>query len=236
MGGFRDDSTPDGGERRRNSKGRVEPACLPLRVDRGFIIPNSELTRDSGPGIRLADTEATNAMKYQRFEDLPVWQTAIELGQQVYTLTEDAAFKRRHSLCDQIERAAVFVSSNSGRFREGHQSGTADVSLHCPRLGGRSPSMPCLLEGMPPFRNLESGIRDLRTKTESISKRLGARSLQDSDSKGRRYVNEKVRRQAQAQHQRDEFLKELEHMRAGPKPRVADWERIRNPRIVRNSG
>ena len=36
-------------------------------------------------------------MKYQRFEDLPVWQAGIELGRQVYTLTEDPAFKNRYS-------------------------------------------------------------------------------------------------------------------------------------------
>ena len=80
--------------------------------------------------------------------------------------------------------------------------------------------MLCVLEGMASFRDLESGIRNLRAKTESISRQLGAwaRSLQDSDAKGRRYVNEKVRRQAQARHQRDEFLKELEHLRTGDGP------------------
>jgi hypothetical protein len=34
-------------------------------------------------------------MKYDRFEDLPVWQTAIALGQEVYTLTENSTFRRR---------------------------------------------------------------------------------------------------------------------------------------------
>ena len=51
-------------------------------------------------------------MKYQRFEDLPVWQTAIELGREAYTLTEDPVFKSRYSRRDQIERAAVSVSNN----------------------------------------------------------------------------------------------------------------------------
>jgi hypothetical protein len=41
------------------------------------------------------------------------------------------------------------------------------------------------------------------------------RSLQDSDSKGRRYVNAKARTQAQAKRRRDEFLQELDQIRAG---------------------
>jgi len=157
-------------------------------------------------------------MKYQRFEDLPVWQTAIELGREVYTLTDDAAFKTRHSLRDQIDRAAVSVSNN---IAEGFERGTNQellTFLYIARgSAGEVRSMLYLLEGMAPFRNLESAIRNLRAKTESISRQLGAwaRSLQDSDSKGRRYVNEKVRRQAQAEHRREEFLKELEDIRLG---------------------
>jgi four helix bundle protein len=52
-------------------------------------------------------------MKYSRFEDLPVWQAAIELAVHVYDLTSRPAFKGRYSLKDQIERAAVSVSNNT---------------------------------------------------------------------------------------------------------------------------
>ena len=56
--------------------------------------------------------------------------------------------------------------------------------------------MLCLLETIPAFRNLESGIRNLKRESESISKQLGAwiRSLRDSEKKGQRYVTDKVRR------------------------------------------
>jgi hypothetical protein len=36
-------------------------------------------------------------MTYDRFEELPVWQAAIELGERVYTATEKPAFRRRFS-------------------------------------------------------------------------------------------------------------------------------------------
>jgi four helix bundle protein len=104
-------------------------------------------------------------MKYQRFEDLPVWQTAIELGREVYTLTEDLAFKNRHSVRDQIERAAVSVSNN---IAEGFERGTNQellTFLYIARgSAGEVRSMLCLLQGMLPFRNLESAIPEFAHK------------------------------------------------------------------------
>ena len=155
-------------------------------------------------------------MKYQRFEDLPVWRDAIELGQQVYALTENPAFKSRYSLRDQIERAAVSISNN---IAEGFERGTNQellTFLYIARgSAGEVRSMLYLLEGMPAFRNLESEIRNLKSKTDSISKQLGAwaRSLQDSDLKGRRFVTEKIRAAGERAREREEFLERLEEAR-----------------------
>jgi len=155
-------------------------------------------------------------MKYQRFEDLPVWRDAIELGQQVYALTENPAFKNRYSLRDQIERAAVSVSNN---IAEGFERGTNPELLSFLYIArgsaGEVRSMLYLLEGMLPFRNLESEIRNLRSRTDSISKQLGAwaRSLQDSELKGRRFVTEKARQTTERARDREEFLERLEESR-----------------------
>lgn len=51
-------------------------------------------------------------MTYERFEDLPVWNKAVELGGAVYAFTAQRAFKGQWSLRDQLERAAVSVSNN----------------------------------------------------------------------------------------------------------------------------
>jgi four helix bundle protein len=117
-------------------------------------------------------------MKYRQFEDLPVWQAAIELGREVYTLTDDPAFKSRHSLRDQIERAAVSVSNN---IAEGFERGTNQELLTFLYIArgsvGEVRSMLCLLEGMSPFRNIESAIRNLRTRTPEhfqTTRRVGA--------------------------------------------------------------
>lgn len=155
-------------------------------------------------------------MKYSKFEDLPVWQAAIQLGRQVYALTEAPAFKGRHSLCDQIERAAVSVSNN---IAEGFERGTNQellTFLYIARgSAGEVRSMLHLLGGMQPFRNLEAEMQNLRERTDSISKQLGAwaRALQDSDLKGRRYVTEKARQGAEKARGREEFLKHLAETR-----------------------
>jgi hypothetical protein len=57
--------------------------------------------------------EHQGSMKYERFEQLPVWQAAIELAAAVYAMTEKPAFQKRYSLREQIERAAVSVTNNN---------------------------------------------------------------------------------------------------------------------------
>jgi len=155
-------------------------------------------------------------MRYNRFEDLPVWNSAIELAVQIYDLTERVQFRRRHSLRDQLERAAVSVSNN---IAEGFERGTNQellTFLYIARgSAGEVRSMLCLLQRIPGICDLESEISGLKTKAESISRQLGAwtRTLQDSGLKGQRYVTEKTRTTAKAARERDEFLKELQSYR-----------------------
>jgi hypothetical protein len=67
------------------------------------------------------------------------------------------------------------------------------------------------------FRDLESGIRNLKRESESISRQLGAwiRALRDSEKQGQRYVSDKARRAEKAAKDRKEFLVELERIRTG---------------------
>jgi four helix bundle protein len=157
-------------------------------------------------------------MKYQRFEELPVWQASIDLAVRTYELTESPEFARRHSFRDQIERAAVSVSNN---IAEGFDRGTNPDLIHFLYIArgstGEVRSMLCMLERMAAFRNLESGFRNLKLETESVSKQLGAwiQSLLNSGMKGQRYVTDKVRAMDQRKVERDEFLKKLERVRNG---------------------
>ncbi len=155
-------------------------------------------------------------MKYDRFEQLPVWQASIELAGRIYALTARPPFRRQRSLRDQIERAAVSISNN---IAEGFERGTNPellTFLYIARgSAGEVRSMLCLLERLPAFHDLESDILNLKSNVESISRQLGAwtRSLQDSSLKGQRYVTEKSKKADQARREREEFLQKLDDIR-----------------------
>jgi four helix bundle protein len=89
-------------------------------------------------------------MKYDRFEQLPVWQAGIDLAVAIYAMTEKPTFEKRSSLRDQIERAAVSVSNN---IAEGFERGTTQEILTCLYIArgsaGEVRSMLCLLERLP---------------------------------------------------------------------------------------
>jgi four helix bundle protein len=152
-------------------------------------------------------------MKYQRFEELPVWIDAIKLAEDVYRLTEIDCFKGKWSLKDQLERAAVSVSNN---IAEGFERGTTQELLTFIYIArgsaGEVRSMLQLFDRLPAFSNLKSQISNLKLLAEGISRQLRAwaDSLQNSDIKGQRYLNEKTRREEQRRKDREEFLAELQ--------------------------
>lgn len=151
-------------------------------------------------------------MRYTRFEDLPVWNSAIELALQVYELTSQPSFRSRYSLRNQLERASLSVSNN---IAEGFERGTNKellAFLYIARgSAGEVRSMLCLLERMPTFQLLGNRIDQLKRGAESCSRQLKAwaQSLQNSDFKGERHVTQKTKRATQAARDREEFLEEI---------------------------
>jgi four helix bundle protein len=155
-------------------------------------------------------------MKYNRFEELPVWQDAIELAVRIYELTARPAFKGYYSLKDQLERAGVSVSNN---IAEGFERGTTQETLTFLYISkgsaGETRSVLCLTDRLKRFQDLRSEILDLRSRSESISRQLRAwcNSLQNTEIRGQRYLTDKSRRETQQAREREEFLKELEEIR-----------------------
>jgi four helix bundle protein len=169
-------------------------------------------------------------MKYNRFEELPVWQAAIKLAVEIYNLTANEAFRGQRSLRDQIERAAVSVSNN---IAEGFERGTNNellMFLYVARgSAGEVRSMLCLLERLPAFANLKFQISNFKLAAENISRQLRAwaDSLQNSEIKGQRYLTDKTRRVAKARSEREEFLAELRRVQeevSGPRVKNTDDE------------
>jgi four helix bundle protein len=155
-------------------------------------------------------------MKYSRFEELPVWNSAIELAVQTYSLAERPAFPRQGGLRDQMQRAAVSISNN---IAEGFERGTTQellTFLYIARgSAGEVRSMLCLLEKLPGGSDLKFEISNLRSLAENVSRQLRgwASKLQDGTIEGQRYLTEKSKRIDRNRRDRSEFIAELRNSR-----------------------
>lgn len=165
-------------------------------------------------------------MKYQRFEQLPVWQAALDVAQRVYRLTRGRFFSQPGDLRDQLRRAALSISNN---IAEGFERGsTAELLMFLYIARGSAGEVRSMLhfcvsvlDGTPeselaklPYQisNLKSEISDLVKLAESCSRQLRAwaDALQNSEIKGQRHLTEEthkafaLRQRAKAFHERIE--------------------------------
>jgi len=155
-------------------------------------------------------------MKYRRFEELPVWKDAIELAVRTFALTARQCFRGHAGTRNQLENAVVSISNN---IAEGFERETTKDTLNFLYISrgsaGETRSMYCLIERLPEFIDFRSEISDLKSRAESISRQLRAwaESLQNTEIRGTRYLNDKSRRMEKQRQERLEFLAELEEIR-----------------------
>lgn len=158
-------------------------------------------------------------MKYERFEDLPVWQSASSLAVRTFALGEKPSLRHHRSLRDQIERAALSVSNN---IAEGFERGTTSellAFLYIARgSSGEVRSMLSVMDRMTAFSDLKAEISDLKSLAESTSRQLRAwaQHLQDSPIRGQRHITSKSRQVDEARRDRNEFIRELQQLTKKP--------------------
>jgi hypothetical protein len=77
--------------------------------------------------------------------------------------------------------------------------------------------MLCFIERLPAFRDLKSQISNLKSLAEDVSRQLRgwADSLQNSEIKGQRYLNEKERKKYRDNKEQAEFEKLLQSYTKG---------------------
>jgi four helix bundle protein len=144
---------------------------------------------------------------YQRFEDLPVWQDAIKLAEECEDFIIAAKDRITWSKRDQIDRCSLSVSNN---IAEGFERGTTNELLAFLYIArgsvGETRSMLCFFERRPALKDFGSQISNLKSLAESCSRQLRgwADSLQNSDIKGQRHLNEHSRDQWQKKHDREQ--------------------------------
>jgi four helix bundle protein len=160
-------------------------------------------------------------MTYKRF-DLPVWQEARRLAEEVYLLTEDAAFQKQYSLRDQLERAAVSVSNNIAEGFERRTTPDLLAFIYIARgSSGEVRSMLCLIERLARFTHLKSQISDFKSVAESCSRQLRAwaANLQESPIEGQRRLTQATRNRFDQQKRADAFTRKLkENFKPRPFP------------------
>lgn len=158
-------------------------------------------------------------MKYERFEDLPVWNAAIDLAARVYAITRDRFFTQPGDLRDQLRRAALSVSNN---VAEGFERGsTAELLAFLYIARGSAGEVRSMLHFVDraldadhlksEISNLKSEISNLKSLAESCSRqiRAWAESLQNGDIQGQRHLNDRTRAAYDNQRRAAEFQRRL---------------------------
>ncbi len=154
-------------------------------------------------------------MNYKSFEDLPVWQAAIEFALKVFEFTEKAEkqFRGLGDTKNQLERAAISVSNN---IAEGFERGTNAELINFLYIArgsaGESRSMLCLCERLPRFANFKADIFNLKARAKNVSSQLFGwiESLKNSSEKGEKFYTEKDKAKKKEREEWLEFKKELD--------------------------
>ena len=152
-------------------------------------------------------------MKYERFEDLPVWQAAIELAKRIYDLTRDKFFSQPGDLRSQLRRASLSVSNN---IAEGFERGTTAELLAFLYIArgscGETRSMLLFTERFNETAHLKSQISDLKSLAESCSRQIRGwtNNLQNSDIKGQRHLNERSKARYEFERSAAAFNRQIE--------------------------
>jgi four helix bundle protein len=165
-------------------------------------------------------------VKYARFEELPVWKAAARLFVDVLTLTRRAEVGACGDLVNQLRRATLSISNNIAEgFERGSTAELISFLYYARGSAGEARSMLTIMLGLDQMQDFKSEISDLRSSAESISRQLGAwlRSLQDTDIKGERHLNQAARAQYDRKIRAEAFLRKLEGAKQG-EPRDADDE------------
>ena len=150
----------------------------------------------------------------KRFEELPVWQSAIRLAEAVFDLSESAALSGKAGLRDQLERAAISVSNN---IAEGWERGTHEELLtflyYARGSCGEVCSMLRFLSRRP-TPGLGRDVEPLVDLALDASRQLGAwlESLKNTETKGPRYRTATTRLQEDRTLRQAEYLEKLKQI------------------------
>jgi four helix bundle protein len=122
--------------------------------------------------------------KYEKFEDLPVWQESCRLYQRVLDLLEEPALPLSPGFRNQLDRAALAVSSNIAEGFERPRSEVLSFLSEARARGGEVRSMIAIVKDRPKLRALLPRLEEIRALADSCAKQLGgwARAIESPAS------------------------------------------------------
>ncbi len=164
-------------------------------------------------------------MKYERFEDLPVWNDAIEMKLMIDEFIKHPEVACQRNLVAHLDEAGLSVSNN---IAEGFERGTTNELLYFLYISrgsaGEVRSMLQYLDRRPDCKQLKSQHAKLISRAESISRQLRgwADSLQNSDIKGQRHLTDQTRAHYEQDKRARAFAAKI---KSEHEARVANWSR-----------
>jgi four helix bundle protein len=135
-------------------------------------------------------------MKYARFEDLPVWNDAIDLKLLIDQFCVHPGVTPQRRLVEQIDAASLSISNN---IAEGFERGTTDELIYFLYVSrgsaGEVRSMLRYQERRPDLAGITSVISQMIERCISIARQIRgwADSLQNTDIKGPRHLTDQSR-------------------------------------------
>lgn len=150
--------------------------------------------------------------KYERFEDLPVWQEAARLYNRVLDLLEVPNLPVSAGFRSQLDRAALSVSNN---IAEGFERVTTQQLLSFISIargsGAEVRSMVAVVRNRPKLVPYAKRLMEIRNLAESCSRQLSGwnASIEDSPVQGKRFMNRQSRAEQAAKKFRLDFLRNL---------------------------
>src|ERR1051325_5164827 len=146
--------------------------------------------------------------KYQRFEELPVWQEAARLYNTVPDLLEEPNVPLTPGFRKQLDRASLSVSNN---VAEGFERSTTNELLSFIAIArgssGEVRSMMAVVKDRPRLKRYLAALQKIRALAESCARQLTgwAGAVDKLPFDGRRHLPEKERQSRETEQKNREF-------------------------------
>ena len=174
--------------------------------------------------------------KYQKFEDLPVWQEAARLYNRVLDLLEEPGAHLTPGFRNQLDRAALSVSNNIAEGFERVTTNELNMFLAIARgSAGEVRSMMAVVRDRSRLKPVVQELQGIRALAESCARQLTAwtASVDSSPVQGKRHLTGEMKERREAAQKAKDFRRNfLRNLRPEhPLYKSAEARMVRNEAV-----